>query len=346
MATSSLVQAEDLQDKIDSVVKKYVLAMGFQGNVLVTKNHQKIFERSYGDADSEFNILNSATTKFRIASLSKQFTAAGILLLQEEGKLNVQDLLSKYISVPDIWKDITLHHLLTHTAGLQRDTPLTVTQYSQYHPLKALVESIQQVPLLKGSSVGKTFSYSNAGYSVLAFLIEELSGLSYGDFLKHRIFEPMGMINTADDHDAAIVKDRAHGYVNYEGRVYNACCFDLSNLTGAGSILSNATDLERWAQTLESTKLLSQKSLDALFAPQVKDPEGPWYWGYGWVIDQQESKKIIWHNGALNGFLSDFARFTDDKITIIILSNRMDKPLKTYLGRIRAEIAALVVNAE
>ncbi len=340
----SVARADELQSKIDLVVKQYVSSMAFQGNVLVTQNNKKIFEGSYGYADSEFNILNSNITKFRIASLSKQFTAAGILLLQEDGKLNVQDLLSKYIPVPDTWKDITIHHLLTHTAGLQRDTPLTGSQYSQYHPLKDLVESIQQVPLLKGTSVGKTFSYSNAGYGVLAYVIEKLSGQSYGDFLRQRIFEPPGMTSTADDHDSAIVKDRAHGYITLQGQLFNACCFDLSNIVGAGSILSSTGDLELWEQTLESTKLLSQKSLDALFTPYVKDPNATWFWGYGWVIDQYDGKKLIWHNGAINGFLSDFAHFVDDKVTIIILSNRMDSPLKTYLGKMRSEIASLVIH--
>jgi CubicO group peptidase (beta-lactamase class C family) len=344
LSIASLGNAGELQDKIDSIVKQYVAEVAFQGNVLVTKNNQKIFEGSYGFANSEFNILNSNVTKFRIASLSKQFTAAGILLLQEDGKLNVQDLLSKHISVPDAWKDISIHHVLTHTAGLQRDIPLNESLYSQYHPLKGLVASVQQVPLMKGSVVGKSFSYSNAGYSVLAYMIEKISGLPYGAFLKKKIFEPAGMFSTSDDHDSEIVKDRAHGYISVEGQLFNACCFDLSNIVGAGSILSSTNDLAIWDQTLQTTKLLSQKSLDALFSPHVKDPNAPRYWGYGWVIDQFKGNKLIWHNGALNGFLSDFAHFTDSNVTIIILSNRQDNPSKISLGQMRTEIANTVIS--
>ncbi len=329
----------DMADQIDRVVQAEVASHGFQGNVFVHGPNEIIFAKSYGLADLEFNVPNSRETIFRVGSISKQFTAVGVLRLLADGKIkSLDDRIGDYLAVPAHWKDITIHHLLTHTSGVQRDPPLMTTGFSTYHTVSELFDSISSAPLL--SLPGATYSYSNAGYEVLARFIEKCSGKDFAEYMAIHVFGPAGLKNTKHDSDFEIVPNRASGYLVNAGRLFNQAGFDLSNVTGAGRFISTVDDLYKWDQVLESERVLPSTVRDLLFKPYVTF--GSKAYGYGWVIDQWKGHKVVWHDGRINGYASDFAKFVDDKVVVIILSNRYDAGAS--IMRIREKVADLVLG--
>jgi CubicO group peptidase (beta-lactamase class C family) len=257
-----------------------------------------------------------------IASLTKQFTAMSILILQEQGKLNVQDRFCTYYpDCPAAWQDITIHQLLTHTSGIP-----TYTQFPAYPDWAALPKTPDEIiaffinePLL--FRPGESWTYSNSGYTLLGYLIEHLSGLSYGDFLKTYIFTPLQMDDSG--YDPAGIEDIAVGYYDKS----NEPAFKLSPSIGFsdGGIYSTVGDLYRWDQALYTEQLLPQSLLDQMFTPYgaAFDSPVPNY-GYGWMIEEQDGHRVYFHQGAMDGFKAYIMRFPDDRITLIILSNQMD----------------------
>lgn len=325
----SAIKAQD-RARLDAVVQSYVPDR-FMGNVLVVRgNDDLVLEKSYGSADLEWNVPHSADSKFRIGSVTKQFTAAAILLLEEQGKLNTSDPLSRHLpNTPDTWKDITLHHLLSHQAGLPNLTNLPWYAENMTKPATpdAAIAVFRDLPL--EFTPGSEFRYSNSGYIVLGRVVELISGMSYENFLRDHIFTPLGMSNSGFDSNTTLIPNRAAGYAPGAGGLVNAGYVDMSVPHGAGALYSTASDLRRWHMGLFGGKLLSAESLAKMTTPNLSN------YGYGVLIEEVNGVKRIWHNGGIQGFNSALAWYPEQQLTIVVLSN-VNGPaadaLLNYLG--------------
>jgi CubicO group peptidase (beta-lactamase class C family) len=310
-ATKPTPDPKALSAEFDALVEKNHQAGLFDGSILVAQNGQVIFSKGYGFADREKKIPNTSQTKFRLASISKQFTAMAILLLQEQGKLNVDDSICKYITnCPEIFKPVKIHHLLSHSSGIPNST-----QYS--------LPGDQMLP--KTATLyfkpGEQFEYSNVGYDLLRILVETVSGQSYASFLEQNIFEPLEMSNTGVDDMKQT--DLAKGYSNAEGDMA------LPPVWGVDSVYSTVEDMYLWDQALYTDKLLPRPALKSILTPQIAVPDGMYYgfdgskgwsYGYGWFIAPKELGYLI-HGGMLPGYRTEIRRYVGDKAVIILLTN-------------------------
>jgi CubicO group peptidase (beta-lactamase class C family) len=316
-ATQPTPDPKVLSAEFDALVEKNHQAGLFDGSVLVAQNGQVIFSKGYGLADREKKIPNTPQTKFRLASIGKQFTAMAILLLQEQGKLSVEDNICNYITnCPEIFKPIKIRHLLSQSAGIPNSTAYSMPgdqMLSKY-----------ATPFFQP---GEQFKYQDVTFNMAGRIIETVSGQSYASFLKQNIFEPLGMSNTGVDDMKQTDLDLAKGYSNAEGDI---ALQPVYGLFAAGSVYSTVEDMYRWDQALYGDKLLPQSSLKAMFTPQVAVPDGEYYgsidgskgwsYGYGWFIAPKELGYVI-HGGMLPGYRTEIRRYMDNKFVIILLTN-------------------------
>jgi D-alanyl-D-alanine carboxypeptidase len=327
-----------LAAKADALIQPNVRDDQFSGTVLVARNGTPIFRHAYGLANREWSIPNSMNTKFRIGSITKQFTATAILQLQEAGKLSVDDPVSKYyVDAPAAWKDITIRHLLTHTSGIPTYTSMPKFFDGQARldrTPEEIIKLTQDQPL--EFQPGTKFSYDNSGYILLGYIIEKVSGEHYADYLQHHIFDPLGMKDTGYDLSEKIIPHRASGYGFNEkqNKHFNSQYISMTEPFSAGSLYSTVDDMLIWDQALYAGKLLSPSSYDAMF----KD-YGHGY-GFGWFVDNEFGHQHIYHPGGINGFLSLFDRYPKDKLTIVVFSNEEN----ASPGRIAAGLAALYLG--
>ncbi len=314
-----------LREDLDQLMTR-LEAFGFSGALLVARNNKVLLEKGYGWADREHGVPFTAETAFDIGSITKQFTGAAILKLEMEGKLKVTDPISKYFQdVPADKAGITLHHLLTHSAGLQ---DVFGGDYEEM-PRERLVKAALASKLLWPP--GTRYRYSNAGFSLLAAVVEIVSGRPYETFFQERLFKPAGLTRTGYKAPKWPPAALAHGY-NAEGDwgtpLDHAWAPDGPwwNLRGNGGILSTVGDLYRWHQALEGEAILSKAAKEKYFTPHVpEDEEGSSFYGYGWAIFKTpRGTRLIAHNGGNGIFAADFRRYVDEGIVIIIGSNRSD----------------------
>ena len=296
----------------------------FRGAVLVGIDGTIAFEKAYGLGDEEWGAQNTIHTKFRIASLGKQFTAACILLLQERGRLNVHDPISRYLpGLPAAWQAITVHQLLTHTSGIPN-----YTSSPEISKLDRTGATPQQMTALVANEPldfkpGTSWSYSNTGYILLGMIIEKISGQSYADFLKANILEPLGMSESGYDTAKSIIKERASGYDVIDDHLANANFIDMSIPFSAGGIYSTVEDMYRWNEALaEDGKLLSRDSLKQMFTEFPEAVHEGQHYGYGVVISRLKFGKLLYyHGGGVEGFSSSIQRYPTERVCIVILSN-------------------------
>jgi CubicO group peptidase (beta-lactamase class C family) len=333
---------QDVAANIDLRLTRLTGNGEFSGSVLFASAEGIFFEKAYGMADRANNIANTTQSKYLIASLGKQFTAMSILILQEQGKLNVQDLFCTYYpGCPDAWQDITIHQLLSHTSGLP-----TFTRFPEY-PTWAefpktpdeIIAFFKDAPL--AFQPGTSWTYSNSGYVLLGYLIEHLSGLSYGDFLRTNIFTPLGMNNSGYEPDRP--SDLAVGY--YDKSTEPAFAISPSVPFSSGGIYSTVGDLYLWDQALYTDQLLPQTSLEQAFNPWAVTSDGPGYYGYGWRIGERDGHRMYFHGGLIDGFSAFFMRFPDDRITVILLNNQSDATLYKFSMEFASEILSVVARS-
>ncbi|MBX3277042.1 MAG: serine hydrolase [Acidobacteria bacterium] len=325
--------AQDVSAKLDEYLSAAAAQRQFSGSALVAQNGKVLLGKGYGMASIELDAPNTAQTRFRLGSITKQFTAAAILLLQEQGKLSVGDSVCKFIAdCPAAWQPVTVHHLLNHSGGVPNFTSFPEYQKTMMiaSPLDATIARFKNLPLT--FTPGEKFTYSNSGYILLGAIIEKVSGRSYADFLQANIFDPLKMSNTGYDRHDSIIKGRASGYSNQGGAWSNAAYLDMSIPHAAGALYSTVEDLYLWDQALYGDKLLSAKSRDAMFTP------GHNQYGYGFGIQQMFGRRMIAHGGGINGFSTYIARYSDDKVTVIVLSNLQ----QANAGRFARDLAAAV----
>jgi CubicO group peptidase (beta-lactamase class C family) len=320
--------------RMDQVMQSYV-AGHFMGTALVARGNEVLFSKGYGSADLEWDIPNSPNTKFRLGSVTKQFTAASILLLEERGKLSVNDPVKKYVpDAPAAWDKITIYNLLTHTSGIPNYTSFPDYPKFQSFPNTAeeLVARFRDKPL--DFEPGEKWSYSNSGYVLLGYLIEKITGASYEKFLQENIFTPLGMKDTGYDSNTAIISRRASGYDRPPGKdlIENAGYVHMSVPHGAGALYSTTGDLLKWEQGLFGGKLLQPKSLEKMTTPFKND------YAFGLTVHTVNGHKIIEHGGGINGFVTNLAYYPDDKLTVVVLENVIGGPAP---GQISSKLAAV-----
>ena len=324
LMTATAALSQDKAQKVDELMKSYYDYGQFNGTVLVAEKGKVIYKKGFGMANMEWAIPNQPDTKFRIGSVTKQFTATLILQLVEEGKIKLDSKITDYL--PDYRKDtgdkITVHQLLNHTSGIPSYTnrpdffaDVSRDPYSVADFVKKFASgNLEFEP-------GSKFSYNNSGYFLLGAIVEKVTGKLYETVLTERIFKPLGMTNTGYDNHAPLLQKRASGYEKKPEGYVNAAYLDMSLPYAAGSMYSTVEDLYKWDQSLYENKILSAESKKLMFTPGLSN------YGYGFVIADQpigktdQKTKIIQHGGGINGFNCLLTRVVDKQQTIILLDN-------------------------
>ena len=325
--------------KIDALVQQYVANRQFNGAVLVAEHGQVIFKKGYGMANMEWNIPNAPDTKFRLGSITKQFTSMLIMQLVEKGKLKLDGHVTDYLpGYPKATGDkITIHHLLTHTSGIPNytDVPGFFQNKSRelYTP-DAFLKTFSSLPL--DFEPGTKFSYSNSGYFLLGAIIEKVTGKAYADVLAENITKPLQLSSTGYDLFAPILPKRAAGYEKQGGGYVNAPYLDMSIPYAAGSLYSTVEDLYKWDQALYTDKLLSANGKKTMFTPFLNG------YAYGWGVGNikvgtlKDSLMLIEHGGGINGFNTLISRVPKDKQFVVLLNNTGGAPLNAMRKNILA----------
>ncbi len=328
--------------KVDEYMKSAVEIERFSGSILIARDGKPIVSKSYGMANVELDVPNTPKTVFRLASITKQFTATAIMMLQERGKLNINDNACKYLAdCPAAWQTITIRHLLTMTHGIPGVNGLELGALRGLPvPWDQWLEATSKKPL--DFAPGEKFKYSNSGYTLLGFIIERVSGKSYGEFLQENIFTPLEMKQTGYEDPLKIIKNRATGYRYLPGEpIANVPYAEMIRLYAAGGIYSTTEDLLLWDKALYTEKLLSKKSIDEMFTPFREMYPGKSY-AYGWWTSQKFGRTEIAHGGNLAGFITYIARFPSDRVTVIVLSNNG----RGSSGKISNVLSAIVFGAK
>src|SRR5262245_55318569 len=308
-------EAAPITSKLDEYLSA-AAKLGFTGSAMVAKDGKVVFSKGYGMANAEWDIPNTPRTKFRLGSITKQFTAAAILLLQERGKLSVQDPVCKFIdNCPESWKEITIRHLLTHTGGVPNFTSFPDYRKTMMIPVttESLVSRFKDRPL--DFKPGERMSYSNSGYVALGHIIEKAAGEPYESFLQKNIFDPLKMSDSGYDRHDTVLKNRATGYSSRSGKQVNSEYLDMTIPHAAGALYSTVEDLFAWNEALFANKLLSVKSREAMMTVDKNN------YAYGLMVNQQHNRKLISHPGDITGFSAFLARFPEEKVTIVVLRN-------------------------
>lgn len=310
--------------RADEVVDKFVRAELAERNIpgaaiAVVKNGKVIKTNGYGIASVEFNAPSTPETVFEIGSVSKQITAAAVLLLVEDGKIDLDEKIPKYLPhTPDAWKDITVRHLLTHTSGVKSYTSLGGFELSKRYTSGDFIKELSLQPL--DFAPGSAYRYSNSGYSLLGYIIETASGKTYWEFLRTRIFTPLKMNSTADRDPQFIIKNRATGYEWKNGRLVGRD-YELTDLFSAGAIVSTVSDLAKWDIALRDETLLKAASKNEMWKPFALTSGKESSYGLGWNIAEFRGQKLLSHGGQTAGFTSNLSRYTDADLDVIVLTN-------------------------
>jgi CubicO group peptidase (beta-lactamase class C family) len=303
--------------RMEQVLQSYATAGTFMGTALVARDGKVVLDKAYGMANLELDVPNTPDTRFRLGSITKQFTAASILLLEERGKLKLDDRIKTYLpDAPMAWDRITVFNLLTHTSGIPNFTAM-----SDYGTVKlsarsaaASVAAFRDRPLDFGP--GEKMSYSNSGYLVLGDIIEKVSGQSYETFVTDNIFAPLGMKDSGYDSNSAIIKRRASGYIRLPNGAYvNGGYIHMSVPHAAGALYSTTHDLLKWEQGLFAGKVVSAASLDRMTTPFKND------YGLGLMSVLTKGRRVISHDGGIDGFNTSMAYYPGTRTVVIVLSN-------------------------
>ena len=329
--------------KIDALINQYAANRQFNGTVLVADRGQVIFKKGYGMANMEWNVANAPDTKFRLGSITKQFTALLIMQLAEQNKLKLTGKITDYL--PDYPKatgdKITIHHLLTHTSGIPNYTSFpkfAETQSRNPYTPAAFTKEFASLPL--DFEPGSKFSYSNSGYFLLGVIIEKVTVKSYAEVLKTNILIPAQLNDTGYDLANPILSKRAAGYEKRDGGYVNAPYLDMSIPYAAGSLYSTVEDLYRWDQALYTDKLLSASGKATLFTPFLDK------YAYGWGVGKtkigqlKDSLLLIEHGGGINGFNTSISRVPQNKQLVVLLNNTGGAPL----GDIKKNILSILYD--
>ncbi|MEW6510744.1 MAG: serine hydrolase [Bacteroidota bacterium] len=308
---------------------------------LVAREGRIVYLKAFGMANLELNVPLQVGTVFKIGSITKQFTAVAILQLAEQGKLHLQDEITRFIpDYPTHGNTITIEHLLTHTSGIRnyssiRDTAKRGTV--DFTP-KEMVDYFMNQPMR--FAPGTKWEYSNSGYVLLGYIIEIVTGTTYGEYLDENIFKPVGMTNSLYASDSRLVKNRADGYAKSEGGFVNVPYLSMTQPYAAGSILSTVEDLYKWNRAVHSNKLIKKETLQrALTRYRLADGKETNY-GYGWRFGYIQESPSIWHGGFINGFIATAMYLPNEDVFVAVVSNCENNSPED----VTAKLAALAIG--
>jgi D-alanyl-D-alanine carboxypeptidase len=322
-----------LGDPADNFLKAEMARQRIPGlSLIVLKNGEVIKAAGYGVADRKLQIAATPDTVYKIASASKQFIAAGIMLLVQDGRIALDDPLSKFLDgAPASWSAITIRHLLTHTAGLIRESPA-------FDPFKVqsdadVLRSAYALPLR--FAPGQKWEYSNTGYFALAEIIRKVSGQAWTDYLAGKVFRPLGMQSTRPT--PTTTTEKIAGYA--QGYVDNDNLREAPRwlaLRPSGAFLSTVRDLARWDAALRTDKVLTAATRRQMWTPITLNDGTTYPYGFGWMMATVRGHRLIHHPGGMPGFRSDIARFVDDDVTVIVLMNLDDVDISSIIDGLAA----------
>jgi CubicO group peptidase (beta-lactamase class C family) len=322
--------------KVDEYMQAQVRVNRFSGTILLARQGKPVVSRGYGWANAEWQIPASPQTKYRLGSITKQFTSMAVMQLAERGKIKTEESICVYLSpCPDSWKPVTVHHLLTHTSGIPSYTnsPDYVKKMMIPSTVDEMVGRFRDLPL--EFEPGSRFKYNNSGYFLLGVIIERTAGQPYEDVLRGQIFEPLGMKDTGYDHSDVVLPRRAAGYAKNGNALVNAAALDMLQPYSAGALYSTAEDLLKWDQALYTTTLLPEAAKTVMFTP-FKDG-----YAYGWSVRGPApatfGRRMVEHGGGINGFSTMITRVPDEQVTSIVLANVQQAPA----GRVARDLLAM-----
>lgn len=328
--------AQDTGSKIDSLITAYARSNQFNGSALVSQKGTILINKGYGYRNAAGKIPNDAQSIFQLGSITKQFTGAVILKLQEEKKLSVSDKLSKFFPTYPKGDSITIEQLLTHTSGIYsytNDDNFMSTEVAKPHSREQMMSLFKDKPL--DFSPGSGWNYSNSGYSLLGYIIEAVTKTPYETVVRKYIFTPLQMTHSGFDFTHLNNPNKTTGYFMLDGsKAQEAPIVDSTVAYSAGSIYSTTGDLNLWHRALMQNSVLSKAQQEKAYTP-VKNK-----YGYGWVIDSIEGKRRVGHGGGIHGFITNESRVPEDDIDIVLLSNASDRSLE----KITAGIYAILYN--
>jgi D-alanyl-D-alanine carboxypeptidase len=318
-------------DQVDKYLKSQMQQHRIPGLTLkIIRDGKVIKTAAYGLANVELNVPARPETVFEIGSITKQFTAAAILMLAQDGKLSVDDKISKHLKdTPEAWANVTIRHLLSHTSGIKSYTGLNGFQIWRHLTQEQFIQVIGKEPM--EFQPGDSWKYCNTGFNLLGYIIENVSGKSYWDFMRERVFQPLGMQATTRRLYSLIIPNRASGY-EQTNQVWMNRDTDLTEVFSAGAIASTAGDLAKWSVALDGDRLLNAASKAQIWTPVKLNDGKTRKYGFGWNVDALEGHKNIGHGGSTSGFSASIQRFPDDHLAIIILTNT-DEEIATTLAK-------------
>lgn len=327
-AVAQYVQAEMARQHIPGV------------SVLVSRNGEIVRAEGFGLSNVELQVPVKPETLFQSGSVGKQFTATAIMMLVEEGKVGLDDSITKYFpDAPTTWKPVTVRNLLSHTGGFT-DYPKDF-DYRKDYTEGDLLKIVYKIPL--AFSPGTKWSYSNLGYLTLGILIHHVTGSFYGDVLRARIFQPLGMKTTRIMSEADIIPNRSAGYRLVKGELKNQEWVSPTlNTTADGSLYFSILDLAKWDAALYTEKLLKHASLDQMWTVVKLNDGKPnaGDYGFGWEITKSHGHRLIDHSGSWQGFKTQISRYVDDKLTVVVLANLAEADP----GKIAEHVAELYLS--
>jgi CubicO group peptidase (beta-lactamase class C family) len=320
--TAIFAPAADQTDVVDEYIHAEMAKQHVPGvALLVSRDGQIARSQGYGLANIELQVPVKPETTFQSGSVGKQFTATAVMMLAEEGKIGLEDPLTKYFSDgPAAWKQVTIRELLSHTAGFT-DYPKGFDFRKDYTEAE-LLKIVGSVPL--AFPPGTSWSYSNLGFLTLGIVIHKVTGEFYGDFLQQRIFRPLGMNSTRIISEADIVPNRAAGYRLAKGELKNQEWVSPTlNTTADGSLYFSILDLAKWDAALYTEKLLKRSSLEQMWtvAKLSNGQPNSGHYGFGWFIETKNGHHVVEHEGSWQGFQTQISRYVDDKLTVVVLTN-------------------------
>lgn len=330
-----------LKAEFDKILSEQFKADETGATALVARKGQIIYKNAFGMANLEYRIPMQVDNIFRIGSITKQFTALAILQLMEQGKLNLNDDITKFIpDYPTHGHKITIEHLLTHTSGIKSYTGMEDFETKMTLDLSPtqLIDFFKNQPM--EFAPGTKWKYNNSGYFLLGYIIEKLSGKTYSQYVEETFFKPLGMTNSLYGSDSKIIKNRAGAYDKDSTGVINAPFMSMTLPYSAGSLQSTVEDLFKWHQALHFYKLVKKESLDKAFAKYKLTNGVETNYGYGWSLLNIQGSPTIEHGGGINGFLTQSIYLPKEDVFVAVFSNCNCKSP----GIIAAKIAALTIG--
>jgi CubicO group peptidase (beta-lactamase class C family) len=328
-------------DKVDLAVQADMQRHPIPGLALeIIQNGKCVKRAGYGLANLEWQTPVTPLTEFEIGSITKQFTAAGILLLAQDGKLSIDDRIALHLKdTPESWKDITLRQLLTHTSGLKNYTTLSGFELARHLTQDQFIRQLGRHPL--DFKPGEKWVYCNSGFNLLGYVIENVSGTNYWQFMRDRIFAPLDMSSTTHRDTRDLIPLRACGYETNAAGQYINRDGDLSDLFAAGAIVSTVDNLARWNASLDAQKLLTAASEREMWTPLRFNNGKTRDYGFGWYLNPLQGHQNIGHSGSTSGFSASIQRFPADGLAVIVLTNSDEEGIATKVAK---EIALLYLE--